>query len=222
MIIKRKRTEIDPNGFKSGNSKSEERKGPGFYKRSDSSSFVSNHVYNGKKAEHIIAEQTKTAGALSQEAKDEILNNQMNKPYPEDEWIVRLLKEKKALFIKDIVTGLMTKMEHSPLTTWNYREYLFFKEHWTDVMSDKQLVLSDNEFLGSQLQGFYQQLVFEHRNRTAHNTASYMKDVPTLGAMADKGFVYKNYYFRFAILILIDEIFMRMFRKYRVLGLRTI
>lgn len=175
-----------------------------------------------KKAEHIIAEQTKTAGALSQEAKDEILNNPMNKPYPEDEWIVRLLKEKKALFIKDIVTGLMTKMEHSPLTTWNYREYLFFKEHWTDVMSDKQLVLSDNEFLGSQLQGFYQQLVFEHRNRTAHNTASYMKDVPTLGAMADKGFVYKNYYFRFAILILIDEIFMRMFRKYRVLGLRTI
>jgi hypothetical protein len=53
MIIKRKRTEIDSNGFKSGNSKSEEHKGPGFYKRSDSSSFVSNHVYNGKKAEHI-------------------------------------------------------------------------------------------------------------------------------------------------------------------------
>lgn len=49
-----------------------------------------------------------------------------------------------------------------------------------------------------------------------------MKDVPTLGAMADKGYVFKNYYFRFAILILIDEVFMRMFGKYRELGQRTI
>lgn len=53
MILKRKRTEIDPNGFKSSNSKFEEHKGPGFYKKSDSSSFISNHIYNGKKAEHI-------------------------------------------------------------------------------------------------------------------------------------------------------------------------
>ena len=46
-----------------------------------------------------------------------------------------------------------------------------------------------------------------------------MKDIPSLDTLADKGYVYKNYFFRFAILILIDEIIMRMFRKYRELGI---
>jgi len=175
-----------------------------------------------KKAEHIIAEQTRNGAMLDQKAKDEILDNQMRQRYPEKEWEERLFKEKKVVFIKDIVTRLLAMMEYSPLTAWNYREYLFFKEHWQDVMSDKQLILSDSEFLGSQLQGFYQQLVFEHRNRTAHNTASYMKDVPTLNTLADKGYVYRNYFFRFAILILIDEVFMLMFKKYRELGLAEV
>lgn len=176
-----------------------------------------------KEAEHIIAEQKKKkSGELDQEAKEEILNNLMRKRYPEKEWKERLFKEKKVLFIKDMVSRFMAMMEHSPLTAWNYREYLFFKEHWEEVMGEKQLVLSDNEFLGSRLQGFYQQLVFEHRNRIAHNTASYMKDMPSLGTMADKDYVYKNYFFRFAILILIDEVFMLMFRRYRKLKLETI
>ena len=175
-----------------------------------------------KDAEHIIAEQKKKVGELDQEAKDEILNNLMRKRYPEKEWEERLFNEKKILFIKDIIARLLAMMEHSPLTAWNYREYLFFKEHWEEVMSEKQLILSDNEFLGSRLQGFYQQLVFEHRNRTAHNTASFMKDVPLLGTLADKGYVYKNYFFRFAILILIDEVFMMMFQRYRRLGMEMI
>ena len=179
-------------------------------------------VRRSQEAEHIIAEQTKKVGALTQEDKEDIRNNLMKKPYPEKEWTQCLFGEKRALFINDIVARLLAMMEHSPLTAWNYREYLFFKEHWQDVMSEKQLVLSDNEFLGSSLQGSYQQLVFEHRNRTAHNTASYMKDVPTLDTMADRGYVYKNYFFRFAILILIDEVFMLMFKRYRELGMKMV
>lgn len=114
---------------------------------------------------------------------------------------------------------LIDMLKGSPLTTWNYREFLFFKEHWMDVLNSRQLNLTSNEFLGARLQGYYQQLVFEHRNKTAHNTVSYMKDIPSLDTLADKGYVYKNYFFRFAILILIDEIIMRMFRKYRELGI---
>lgn len=175
-----------------------------------------------EEAERNIAKQSKDGVALDQEAKDKILNNLMRKPYPEKEWEERLFNEKKYLFIDDIIARLLAIMKHSPLTTWNYREYQFFKDHWQDVMSDKQLVLSDNEFLGSRLQEFYQKLVFEHRNRTAHNTVSYIKDVPTLNTLADKGYVYKNYFFRFAILILIDEVFVRMFKRYRALGMMNL
>ena len=165
-----------------------------------------------KQVEHIIAVQTAKGAVLNDAAKEKIKNNIMGKPYPQHDWEGHLFKEKKAQFIKDIVTRLIDMLKGSSLTTWNYREFLFFKEHWLDVLNGRQLNLTNNEFLGARLQSFYQQLVFEHRNKTAHNTVSYMKDVPTLGTLADKGYVYKNYFFRFAILLLIDEVFVRLFK----------
>ena len=90
------------------------------------------------------------------------------------------------------------------------------------MVNEKQLILTTNEFLGSGLQMFYKQLVFEQRNRIAHNTASCLKDIPTLDTLADKGYVYKNYFFRFAILLVIDEVFTLMFKRYRELGLRQL
>lgn len=116
-----------------------------------------------KEAAHIIAEKTKKGETLDQEDKDEILNNLLRKIYPEKEWRERLFKEKKVLFVKDIIQRLMAVIEHSPLTAWNYREFQFFKEHWQDVVNEKQLILTANEFLGSGLQMFYKQLVFEQR-----------------------------------------------------------
>ena len=175
-----------------------------------------------KKVEHIIAMQTAQGATLDQRAKDSIKNNIMSKPYPQHDWEAHLFKEKKAQLVKDIVRRLIGMLEHSPLTTWNYKEHIFFKEHWQHVLNSKQVIMSDKEFLGAKLQDYYQRLVFEHRNKTAHNTGSYLKDVPTLDTLADKGYVYKNYFFRFAILILIDEIFMLMFKRYRELGMKTI
>lgn len=129
------------------------------------------------------------------------------------------INDSKEQFVKDIIQRLMAVVEHSPLTAWNYREYQFFQDHWQDVVNDKQLVLSDNELFGPGLQEFYKQLVVKHRNRIAHNTASYQKDVPTLNTLADQSYVYKNYFFRFGILLVIDEVFTLMFKKYRRLGL---
>ena len=145
-------------------------------------------------------------------------NYLMSKPYPQQDWEAHLFKEKKCQFVRDIIMRLTALLEESPLAVWNHREYLFFKEHWQDVLNGKQLNLTDNEFLGSGLQMYYQHLVFEHRNRIAHNTASYLKDVPTLDTLADKEYVYKNYFFRFAILLVIDELFVRLFKMYRELG----
>lgn len=171
-----------------------------------------------KQAEHIVAVQTAKGRVLNQATQDKILGNLMSKPYPQQDWEGHLFKEKKCQFMRDIIMQLIAMVEHSPLTVWNHREYLFFKEHWQDIVNGKQLNLTDNEFLGSGLQMYYQRLVFEHRNRIAHNTASYLKDVPTLDALADKGYVYKNYFFRFAILLVIDELLVRLFKRYRELG----
>ena len=122
------------------------------------------------------------------------------------------------MFVRNIASRLEALLENSPLTSWDPRGYQFFKEHYIDVLSKKQLILTENEFLGNQLQEYYKQIVYDHRNRTAHNTMSYQKDIPTLSTLSDQSFVYKNYFYRFAILILIDEVFMMLFKKYRELA----
>ena len=64
------------------------------------------------------------------------------------------------------------------------------------------------------LKAKYEEIVYRHRNRCAHNTLSYQINKPDLKALASSDFGYHSYFFRFAILILIDEIFMKLFQAY--------
>lgn len=177
---------------------------------------------NKQVADIIAREEFKIGHALTDEAKEKNHKNICGKPYPHKDLDALIYKEKKSLFVNDVVFRIIEMLDHSPLSVWNYREFLFFKEHWQDVLNSKHLNLTDNELLDSRLQGYYKELVFEHRNRTAHNTCSYQKDIPTLNSLADKGYVYNNYFFRIVILILIDEVFMLMFKKYRDLGINLL
>ena len=169
-------------------------------------------------AAKIIAQKEADGTKLTDEAKDRIQTSIFNKPYPLEELDSLIYAEKKSMFVRNIASRLEALLENSPLTSWDPRGYQFFKEHYIDVLSKKQLILTENEFLGNQLQEYYKQIVYDHRNRTAHNTMSYQKDIPTLSTLSDQSFVYKNYFYRFAILILIDEVFMMLFKKYRELA----
>ena len=60
----------------------------------------------------------------------------------------------------------------------------------------------------------YEELVYRHRNRCAHNTLSYQVNKPDFSVLASTDFSYQSYFFRFALIVLIDEIFMALFRKY--------
>lgn len=60
----------------------------------------------------------------------------------------------------------------------------------------------------------YEEVVYRHRNRCAHNTLSYQVNKPDFSVLASTDFSYHSYFFRFALIVLIDEIFMVLFRKY--------
>ena len=60
---------------------------------------------------------------------------------------------------------------------------------------------------------FYDGL-YRQRNKCAHNTASYQQDMITLREMKDKDYPYKNYFTYFAILLLLDRIFISAYEKY--------
>jgi len=52
------------------------------------------------------------------------------------------------------------------------------------------------------------------RNRIAHNTLSYQQNLPDLDGLKNESRYSRNYFFWFAILVLIDEIFMEFYREY--------
>lgn len=95
---------------------------------------------------------------------------------------------------------------------WEEHNYLNFNTLWKNLSKWNYAV--GDMLLCKELQVFYTTYVFEHRNRCAHNLVSVHKNLPTLKTLEDEGFVYDNYYFRFAMLALLDEVFVRLFKAY--------
>ena len=58
------------------------------------------------------------------------------------------------------------------------------------------------------------ELLYKHRNRCAHNTSSYQQNLPTLKLLSTPEYVYENYFVRFALLMLIDDVFVMLYKKY--------
>lgn len=60
----------------------------------------------------------------------------------------------------------------------------------------------------------YEEVVYRHRNRCAHNTLSYQINHPELGLLSREEFIYHSYLIRFFILLIIDEIIRQVFRQW--------
>jgi hypothetical protein len=57
-------------------------------------------------------------------------------------------------------------------------------------------------------------ILYTHRNICAHNAKSYQQNLPTLKILADENYKYENYFLWFAILVLIDKIFIILYNEY--------
>ena len=64
------------------------------------------------------------------------------------------------------------------------------------------------------LQEIYEDHVYKYRNRCAHNTLSYQKNLPDLKNLNEEYHLYENYYIRFLMMILIDTIFVEHYKIY--------
>ena len=78
---------------------------------------------------------------------------------------------------------------------------------------DKNHFGKNSNLLENKLQERYKQL-YNHRNRCAHNTLSYQQNLPTFDTLKRDDYIYENYIVYFSILILIDEIMMKLYEKY--------
>ena len=66
----------------------------------------------------------------------------------------------------------------------------------------------------SQLAEQYKHIVYNNRNRIAHNTFSYQQNLPDFELLRAPEFSFDNYFFRYALITLIDYIFIELYGKY--------
>jgi len=123
----------------------------------------------------------------------------------------KLVLQKRLLFaeMQEEIARIIGK---TLLARWEEHNYLNFMEMWKDFSKWNYAV--GDMLLSKELQDLYTGVVYEHRNRCAHNLVSIQKNLPTLRTLEEPEFVYDNYYFRFGMLVLIDEVFVRLFRRF--------
>lgn len=163
---------------------------------------------------NIEAQEKKNNTSLPQDAKDKIEANIMGKPLPEDNYAEHIAGVKKRKAVSELVSETWQRIKNSNIVIWKEHEFCEFTDNWGKKIKGEQVTPKDVSLLGSQLQKFYEDVVYIHRNRCAHNTSSYQQNLPTLSTLASKEILDQNYFYRFALLIVIDDVFLRLYKKY--------
>lgn len=102
--------------------------------------------------------------------------------------------------------------EHSALKNAFPNEYERFLAFLTTWNADS--FAKGNELLRDNLVPFYSEYVYKLRNRCAHNTLSYQQDYLGFEDMQKPYMVYANYFTCFALLLLLDKIFVYLFKSF--------
>ncbi len=170
---------------------------------------VSEHFFIEKETEikvnDEIKKQSKNKQRLSEENIQQIRTNILNECERNK---LKILNKYSPQIIRSKIESLL---KESILCTDEYRIYSFWKSEndyffWPE--SRKNGLLSDRLSL------LYDEIVTRHRHRCAHNLTSYQQNLPSLNTLAKSNYKYDNYFFRFTLLILIDEIFISLYNEY--------
>ena len=160
---------------------------------------------------------SKSIGELSKyKDKNELyvkLRNLVNK-YKRNEF------DKKNILNNIFTFSLSNVFRESNLFSGIHRSFEQYSNIWSnfeekDFMCEKHLLSPDSKKRIKSLKDIYDDHLYKHRNRIAHNTVSYQQNLPSLKSLIDENYKYNNYFLWFSILILIDNIFIELYNKYR-------
>lgn len=116
-----------------------------------------------------------------------------------------ILFESMQELVEEIIGGTM-------VSQWEQHNYQNYIKNWKSLAND-QFALG-NALMDKDCQDLYTNVVYKHRNRCAHNLLSFQNNLPTLKTLVGEEYVYDNYYYRFSFLLLLDEIFTRLYKTY--------
>ncbi len=102
--------------------------------------------------------------------------------------------------------------------TWGENLFKSYNEIWKKV-NNNDFVTNETDLFPEKgkdfsLKRIYVSHLYEHRNRIAHNTNAFQQNLPTFKTLMDENYIYNNYFLWFSILVLMDNIFIELYRKY--------
>lgn len=122
--------------------------------------------------------------------------------------------QEKDSIIENTLNRMTDLIENSPLKSWNEPQYNDFKKSIKNNVNKKHIVTSKSVLLESSVVDIYKML-YKTRNRLAHNTTSYQRNLPELSELRDAKFGYNNFFVWFYILIIIDEVMITLYEEFK-------
>lgn len=137
----------------------------------------------------------------------------------------------KQTFINNVFSSVCGIFDHSNIIIFHKKKYSEFKTFFTHLNvsnltpSNKHLFKNgDKDFPISKVNDETEMfavysLLYKLRNRCAHNTPSYQLNLPSLKELRDSKYQkYDNIFIFYTTLVIIDEIFRKLFAKYQTLN----
>lgn len=124
-----------------------------------------------------------------------------------------------------IKENIIKVISGTSIEKWESRCFLLYKNEPSKFLDSKLFsnkttnknAKSPYVFFEKDLKDYYESVVYRHRNRCAHNLKSYQNNLPTLKTLVKPNYEYENYFHMFSVLMLLDEIYIRMYNEYLIL-----
>lgn len=165
-----------------------------------------------KQAEEIIKAQERKGVVLGDEKKQKIRDKYDHKALPEDDFLNHLSTVRRERRIYELIQEIIDTLEHATAKTWMEQDFVHFKSKAKKFFMPQYV--ANNQLLGGPLVAYHKESVYKHRNACAHNTVSYQSNLPTFSSLKETDYKKRNYFFRFTLLILVDEVFVRTYKHY--------
>jgi len=120
----------------------------------------------------------------------------------------------KTVILNSTISDISNTFEDTNLSIWAQQNFNTFKEFCSSVQTGHFANTEKSLFSDPKLQDIYENHLYRQRNRTAHNTSSYQQNLPTLKTLLDPKYDNLNYFIYFFLLVLIDKIFIALYKKY--------
>ncbi|MFI3150971.1 hypothetical protein ODU13_05870 [Streptococcus suis] len=118
----------------------------------------------------------------------------------------------------DTISEVIKIFTNTNLAVWQEKNFDYFVKYGSKKGVPLKQILPTN---GNNLYSLFDsvliekyEILYRQRNRLAHNVISYQDNLPTLKTLQTENEESRNYFIWFAILVLIDKIFMQMYEVY--------